>query len=403
MEKIPLERQLETIKRGVVELHEEKGLIEKLKRGVPLRVKAGFDPTAPDLHLGHTVVMHKLRQFQELGHTVIFLIGDFTARIGDPTGRNETRPILSEADIKRNAETYISQAGRIIDMKRAEIRYNSEWLGSMSTFEFAALGSKQTVARMLEREDFKTRMREGRDITILEFYYPLLQAQDSVALKADVELGGTDQIFNLLMGRTIQRRSGQEEQVVMTMPLLVGTDGVNKMSKSYGNYVGITDAPREMFGKVMSISDDLMWNYYELLSDLSLEQISVMKADVARGKLHPKLAKQQLAAELVGRFHSKEAGMAACEEFDRMFAKKGLPDDIETKRIKSSAVEVVLVDVMCEAGLCPSKSDARRMIAQNAVEVDGKKISDLKAMISVDKETLIKVGKRKFARIVFEK
>jgi len=399
MKQIPIEKQLEIIKRGTVDLVSEEELVDKLKKGEPLRVKAGFDPTAPDLHLGHTVVMQKLKQFQDLGHTVVFLIGDFTARIGDPSGRDDTRPELPVDVIRKNADTYIEQANKILDMERAEIRYNSEWLEKMSVIEFAELGRKQTVARVLERDDFKKRMQGGHDITLLEFYYPLMQAQDSVALKADVELGGTDQIFNLLMGRTIQKRSGQQPQVVLTMPLLVGTDGVQKMSKTYGNYVGISEPPREIFGKMMSISDDLMWTYYELLSDLSLEEIEEMKERVLTGKLHPKVAKEGLAMEIIERFHSEEDAVAARDEFERVFKKKDLPDEIEEFHIRSKEDEVSLVDAMVEASLVGSKSEARRMIKQRAVEVDGRKVEDIEETLTADGENLLKVGKRRFAKV----
>jgi len=386
-----------------VELVSEEELVEKLKKGRPLRIKAGFDPTAPDLHLGHTVVMQKLKQFQELGHTVVFLIGDFTARIGDPSGRDETRPELSPDLIKKNAETYIAQAGKILDMAGAEIRYNSEWLEGMSIMDFAHLARKQTVARVLERDDFRKRMRDGHDISLLEFCYPLMQAQDSVALEADVELGGTDQIFNLLMGRTIQKRSNQEQQVVLTMPLLVGTDGVQKMSKTYGNYVGITDEPKEMFGKVMSISDELMWTYYDLLSDLSIEEIEEIKERTLTGKLHPKIAKENLAMEIVERFHSEKDAEAARDEFERVFKKGKLPDEIDEHELLSQDDEVSLVDVMVDADLVKSKSDARRMIKQRAVEVDGEKVDDIETTLTTDGENLVKVGKRRFAKVKFKK
>jgi len=396
-----LSEQMEIIKRGAVDFISEDEVIAKLKKGEPLRVKAGFDPTAPDLHLGHTVVMQKLKQFQDLGHQVIFLIGDFTARIGDPSGRDSTRPTLTEETIRENARTYIEQAGKVLDMEKAEVRYNSEWLGTMSVIEFAELGKKQTVARMLERDDFKKRMRESQDITLLEFYYPLMQAQDSVALKADVELGGTDQIFNLLMGRTIQKRSDQDPQVVLTMPLLVGTDGVQKMSKSYGNYIGINETPREIFGKVMSISDELMWNYYELLSDLSIKEIETLREELIEEKIHPKIVKENLAMEIVARFHSTKDAGDARDEFERMFAKRGRPDDIPTTSIKSSSKEFSLVEAIITAKLCSSKSDARRMIKQGAVRVDDEKIADIDTLLSTKGTRLIQVGKRRFSRIEF--
>jgi tyrosyl-tRNA synthetase len=397
-----IEEQLKVMKRGAVELVSEEELVEKLKKGRPLRVKAGFDPTSPDLHLGHTVVMQKLRQFQELGHKVLFLIGDFTARIGDPSGRDETRPMLTPEVIRKNAETYVAQASKVIDMSKAEVHYNSEWLEKMSVIEFASLGAKQTVARMLERDDFKKRLREGQDISLLEFYYPLMQAQDSVELKADVELGGTDQIFNLLMGRTIQKRSNQEPQIVMTMPLLVGTDGAQKMSKSYGNYIGITEPPREIFGKVMSISDELMWSYYELLSDLDVDEIEELKEEMMLGKLHPKVVKENLAMEIVERFHSQADATNARDEFERMFAKKGKPDEIESKEISTGAGSVLLVDVIVQAELCKSKSEARRMIEQKAVFIDDERVDDINRLCDPKRGFLLKVGKRKFANISFK-
>lgn len=395
---ISIERQLAEIKRGAVDLVSEAELIAKLKRGKPLRIKAGFDPTAPDLHLGHTVLMQKLRQFQDLGHKVIFLIGDFTARIGDPSGRNETRPMLSEAIIVENAKTYIAQASKIIDMKRAEVRYNSEWLAKMSVIEFAALGAKQTVARMLERNDFKTRMREGHDVTLLEFYYPLMQAQDSVALHADVEIGGVDQIFNLLMGRTIQKRSGQESQVVLTMPLLIGTDGVQKMSKSFGNHIGINELPRDMFGKIMSISDEVMWRYYELLSSRTIDEIRQRTAAVADGKLHPKKAKEELALELVERFHSRRVAQAARDEFERVFSQGHAPTDLEVISVKRNTL---LIDVAaCSASVVmKSKSEFRRLVSQGGVRLDDEKITNPELIIPSGEHTL-KIGKRGFLRIV---
>jgi len=401
MKNATVEEQLKVITRGAVELVSEEELISKLKKGRPLRVKAGFDPTAPDLHLGHTVVMQKLRQFQELGHQVVFLIGDFTSRIGDPSGRSTARPPLSEEEIAANLRTYIEQAGKILDSERIELVYNSKWLGTMSFIDVVKLAQNYTVARMMEREDFRTRFQAGDPLGVHEFLYPLMQGYDSVAIEADVELGGTDQIFNLLVGRDLQRAYGQEPQVVITMPLLVGTDGVQKMSKSYGNYVGITDSPREMFGKLMSISDDLMWTYYELLSDLSAEEIEELKEELVIGKLHPKIAKENLAMEMIERFHSEKGAKDARDEFERVFAKKGRPDDIEEKKIDAEGDVVPLVDVIVEAGLCSSKSEARRMIEQRAVEVDEQRVSDTKAELSTGKRVLIKVGKRRFAKISF--
>ena len=403
MKKFTVEEQLSVIKRGAVDLVSEEELVAKLEKGRPLRVKLGFDPTAPDLHLGHTVVMQKLHQFQELGHQVVFLIGDFTSRIGDPSGRSAARPPLTEAEIKVNLKTYVEQAGKILDPDRIELVYNSQWLGSMSFMDVVKLAQHYTVARMMEREDFKTRFQAGDPLGVHEFLYPLMQGYDSVAVKADVELGGTDQIFNLLVGRDLQRAYGQEPQVVVTMPLLVGTDGVQKMSKSYGNYVGVSDSPREMFGKLMSISDDLMWTYYDLLSDLSTKEIEELKIELVEGRLHPKIAKENLAMEIIERFHSESDAASARDEFERMFAKKGMPDDVEEKEIAADGDLMPLVEVIFQAGLCKSKSDARRMIEQNAVEVDGARVGDVKAELSTKKTVLIKVGKRRFARVSFRR
>jgi len=369
-----IKSQLEMIKRGAVDLISEEELAAKLKKGKPLRVKLGMDPTIGDLHLGHTVVMHKLRQFQDLGHQAIFLIGDYTAQIGDPSGRSEMRKMLTHAQVMEYAQTYLNQAFKILDKDKTEIRYNGEWLGKMTALEFAALGAKQTVARLLERDDFKKRYEAGDDISVLEFYYPLMQAQDSVALDADVELGGTDQVFNLLMGRTIQKRSGQEPQMVLTMPLLVGTDGVQKMSKTYDNYIGITEPPEDMFGKIMSISDELMWNYYELLSALDMSGVKNLKKDVEAGKLHPKKAKENLAKEIVARYYDEDAANKAKEHFDQVIVGKGKPENIE-KFVEQTA-SFPLIDAMVKFGSIKSKGEAKRLIAQNAVTVDDEKITD---------------------------
>lgn len=396
-----LVKQMEIIKRGAVELVSEEEIVAKLKKGVPLRVKVGFDPTAPDLHLGHTVVMQKLKQFQDLGHQVIFLIGDFTARIGDPSGRDSTRPTLTEEVIKDNAKTYIEQAGKILDMEKAEVRYNSEWLSELGVEGLIRLASHHTVARILERDDFKTRYTSGTPIQIHEFLYPLLQGYDSVALKADIELGGTDQIFNLLVGRQEQKTCGLESQAVLTMPLLLGMDGVQKMSKSYGNYIGIDELPREIFGKVMSVSDELMWDYYELLSDLSLDEIAKLKEEVIEEKIHPKLAKENLAIEIVARFHSAEAAKDARDEFERIFTKKGKPDNIPVISIDVHGEKISLVDVIVFLKFCSSKSEARRMIKQGGVRVDDKKILEIDTQLSTKKKVLIQVGKRRYARIEY--
>lgn len=386
------QQQMEFLSRGVVEIIQPDEFESKLKKKKRLVVKAGFDPTAPDLHLGHTVLLQKLKQFQDLSHRVIFVIGDFTAMIGDPSGVSETRKPLSRVEVRKNAETYKQQVFKILDKKLTEIRFNSEWLSAMSVMEFVELGSKQTVARMLERDDFTNRFKEGKDITILEFYYPLMQGYDSVKLKADVELGGTDQKFNLLMGRTLQRRYGQEPQVIMTLPLLEGTDGVRKMSKSLGNYIGIQEPPSEIFGKLMSISDDLMIRYYELLTDHDLSAIRAM---------HPMEAKKQLAGEIVARFHSKDAAESARRDFEAKFARSEFPEDAPEILVRPDPIS--LVAVLTESKLCKSRSDARRMIKQGAVELDGEVIKDAEESIAPGRIYKIRVGKTRFARVRVER
>jgi len=381
----PAEQQTKLLFRGIVEVIQEKELMDKLNLKRPLRVKAGFDPTAPDLHLGHTVLLHKLKQFQDLGHEVTFLIGDFTGMIGDPSGVTETRKPLTEEDVRENAKTYERQVFKILDRARTRVRFNSEWLGRMSSIEFARLGSKVTVARILERDDFTKRFREQKDISILEFYYPLLQGYDSVELRADVELGGTDQKFNLLMGRTLQRRYGQEEQVVMTLPLLEGTDGVRKMSKSYGNYIALEDPPSEMFGKIMSISDVLMLRYYELLTDHELDAIRA---------LHPMEAKLKLAEELVGRYHSKEAAKQAAEAFEKKHSKGEFPEDAPLLETEQGTVAAA----MASEGLAKSRGEARRLISMGAVELEGEVLSEDKELVE-GKIYKTRVGKTRFARL----
>ena len=394
-------KDLDVLKRGTVEIIQEADLATKLERGKPLRVKAGFDPTAPDLHLGHTVLIQKLKQFQDLGHHVIFLIGDFTAMIGDPSGRSETRPPLSEERIKQNVKTYQDQVFKILDPKKTEIAFNSQWLSKMDAKDMIRLASRHTVARMLERDDFEKRYEKGEPIAIHEFLYPLLQGQDSVALKADVELGGTDQKFNLLVGRELQRQDGQPPQIVMTLPLLVGTDGVQKMSKSYGNSIGIQEPPSEIFGKVMSISDDLMWTYYELLSSRSLEEIRSLYEAVISGREHPKEAKVTLAKELVERFHGCEAAKSAALEFEKVFKKGGVPDELESVQLKGSCQGYFLVDILLEADLVSSKSEARRLIKQGGVTVDEKKIDQIDCQLIAQGEHVLKVGKRRFKKLKF--
>ncbi|MBI3610123.1 MAG: tyrosine--tRNA ligase [Nitrospirae bacterium] len=384
----PAEQQMKLLLRGVVEVIQEKELMDKLSQKRPLRVKAGFDPTAPDLHLGHTVLLHKLKQFQDLGHEVIFLIGDFTGMIGDPSGVMESRKSLTENEVREYAKTYERQVFKILDRERTKIRFNSEWLGKLSSLDFIKLGTMMTVARMLERDDFQKRYQEQRPISILEFYYPLIQGYDSVALKSDVELGGTDQKFNLLVGRELQRTRGMEPQVVMTLPLLEGTDGVRKMSKSYGNYIALEDPPAEMFGKVMSVSDTLMLRYYELLTDHDLDAIRAM---------HPMEAKLKLAEELVSRYHSKGAAIEARRDFDQKFRKKEFPAQQAARIDIESGADVV--QVLVKVGMAKSKSEARRLIQQGAVDVDGRRITDINHTLSLGKTYQIKVGKKQFASV----
>ena len=346
-----MQNQLEIIKRGCTEIIEEKELIEKLSRQKPLRIKAGFDPTAPDLHLGHTVLLTKLKQFQDLGHTVIFLIGDFTASIGDPTGRSKLRPPLTKEEIASNVQTYKDQVFKILDPQKTEVRFNSQWLEKLGTSGTIKLAARYTMARMLERDEFSERFKKGESLFIHEMLYPLMQGWDSVELNADVEIGGTDQKFNLLMGRHLQRGEGQEPQVILMLPLLVGTDGVQKMSKSYNNYIGIKESPKEIFGKIMSISDDLMWNYYELLSSKSLPEIEALKKSVAAGHTHPKEAKVNLGMELVARFHSQSEALKAKEEFESVFKKGDLPENIEVSEVQKQGEKMSLASVMTQAQL----------------------------------------------------
>jgi tyrosyl-tRNA synthetase len=399
-----IEEQLALIERGTVDLISREDLEKKLKRsrenGVPLRVKAGFDPTAPDLHLGHTVLIQKLKHFQDLGHRILFLIGDFTGMIGDPTGKSETRKPLTQADVARNAETYKQQIFKILDPEKTEVVFNSAWLNALTSEDFIKLASQLTVARMLEREDFKVRFETQRPISIHEFLYPLIQGYDSVALRADVELGGTDQRFNLLMGRDLQRVWGQEPQVVITMPLLEGLDGVNKMSKSLGNYIGITEAADDIYGKVLSVSDNLMFRYYELLSDLTAAEIEKLKAEMNAGHLHPKTVKQQLARELTARFHSLDLAKKAEDNFERVFSQHALPEEIPEIGVRAEG-EISLPRLLVETELVKSTSEARRLISQNAVSVDGEKITDADHNLPARGEVLLKVGKRRFCRARF--
>ncbi len=395
--------QLERIKKGIDALIGEEELLEKLKasvkKGQPLRVKAGFDPTAPDLHIGHTVLIQKLKLFQDLGHRVVLLIGDFTAMIGDPTGKNETRKPLTKAEIANNAETYKTQVFKILDEERTEIVFNSEWMDKLTSRDMIDLASRYTVARMIERDDFSKRHKSGRPIAIHEFLYPLVQGYDSVVLKADIELGGTDQLFNLLVGRDLQREYGQEPQAVLTMPILEGTDGTQKMSKSLGNYIGITEAPAEIFGKVMSISDELMHRYYDLLIDLDEDKEKAIKT----GEMHPRDAKVELAFALTERFHDAESAEKARDGFAALFKKKETPDNIEGFSVKTSEASVGLASVIVEVEFAKSNSEAMRLIKQGGVRVDEEKVIDPRAQIKTDKAILLQVGKRFFKKIAFVK
>jgi tyrosyl-tRNA synthetase len=391
----PVEEQLKFIKRGVEEIVPEAELVEKLKEGRPLRIKAGFDPTAPDLHLGHTVLINKLKQFQDLGHEILFLIGDFTAMIGDPTGKSATRPPLSEEQVRENAKTYTEQVFKILDPEKTKVVFNSQWMGDLSAADLIRLAGTTTVARMLERNDFEERYKSGSPIAIHEFLYPLLQGYDSVVLEADVELGGTDQKFNLLMGRHLQQHFGKKPQVTLMMPILEGLDGKQKMSKSLGNYIGIHDAPNEMFGKVMSISDELMWRYFELLSFRSIEEIEQFKQAVSEGE-NPRNIKIKLAMELVARFHGEAAAEAALKDFETRFSKNAIPEDIPEVEVKGP---MPLANLLKEVGLVASTSEGHRMVKQGAVKQDGEKLTDSRAEVPVGTVGVFQVGKRKFARI----
>jgi tyrosyl-tRNA synthetase len=389
------------IQRGAEEILLEDELIAKLKEGKPLKIKAGFDPTAPDLHLGHTVLINKLRTFQQLGHEVIFLIGDFTGMIGDPTGKNVTRKPLTKEDVLANAETYKEQVFKILDPAKTTIRFNSQWMEKLGAAGMIKLASNQTVARMLERDDFKKRYAGGQPIAIHEFLYPLVQGWDSVALEADVELGGTDQRFNLLMGRELQKSEGQRQQTVLMMPLLEGLDGVQKMSKSLGNYIGITDAPNDMFGKVMSISDDLMWRYYELLSFKPKNEIAAIKQKVAEGA-NPRDTKIDLAKELISRFHNEQNAESAHQDFIQRFQKNVVPDEMPEFEFVLPGEGLMIANVLKDAGLVNSTSDAMRMIKQGAVKIDGDKVDNAKHQFTQPLQAVLQIGKRKFARITFK-
>lgn len=403
----PVIEQLGTLAKGVAEIIREEELRVKLERsratGTPLRVKLGVDPTGPDLTLGHTVVLRKLKHFQDQGHTAIFLIGDFTALIGDPTGQSETRPALSPEQVKANAENYLAQAYKILDRERTEVRYNSEWLGKLSAYEMVKLMGHYRLARMLEHEDFRSRLANNQPISVHEMLYPLVQGYDSVILKADVELGATEQKFNLLVGRDIQQEYGQPSQVVLTMPILVGLDGVRKMSKSLGNYVGVNDAPSQMFGKIMSISDEVMWSYYELLTDFAEPVVVRLKDEVKSGVLHPMEAKMQLAHNIIAGFHGEEAAQKATDEFQRVFRDRAAPEEVAERKLPRNGVKRLSV-LLVELGLAPSRSEAERLIKQGGVEINGDRASDVKKEIDFSQagEYLLRAGKKKFLRVIVE-
>jgi len=395
-------QDLQLIRRGADEVILEADLERKLARGKPLRVKAGFDPTAPDLHLGHTVLLNKMRQFQELGHHVMFLIGDFTGMIGDPSGRNATRPPLTPEQIAANAETYKSQVFKVLDPAKTEVMFNSTWCEQLGASGIIRLAGTYTVARLLERDDFAKRFAEQRPISLHEFLYPLMQGYDSVAMRADVELGGTDQKFNLLVGRELQKHFSQEPQVIITMPLLEGLDGINKMSKSLGNYVGVDDPPNEMFSKLMSISDDLMWRYIELLSAESNEAVAGWKKAIAQGA-NPRDTKVRFAQEMVTRYHGRPAAVAALEDFELRFRHGGVPEDLREQVIDVSNEGAPIAQVLKSSGVCPSTSDALRMIEQGGVKVNGDKVSDKGLKLAAGATYVLQVGKRKFAKVTLRK
>lgn len=403
---ISIDEQIKILSRGVSEILPEAELRVKLekaaKEGRPLRIKAGFDPTAPDIHLGHTVLIHKMRQFQELGHEINFLIGDFTGMIGDPTGKSETRKQMTREDVAENARTYQEQAFKILDPEKTKILFNSEWLAPMTVDEMIRLAAKQTVARMLERDDFKKRYAGEQPIGLHEFLYPLIQGYDSVMMKADVELGGTDQRFNMLMGRELQKEYGQEPQIVIMLPLLEGTDGVNKMSKSLNNYIGISEPPSDIFGKVMSISDELMIRYYELVSSKSIKEIDSIKNGLKVGSIHPMDAKKDLACEIVERYYSAEDAAMAREGFEKVFRDRGTPDDIEEVPLSIEGESVWLPALLAQLEMVKSNSEGRRLVKQGAVSIDGEKVNDDNFHISRPGEYLIKAGKRRFAKVVLD-
>ncbi|MCK0471301.1 tyrosine--tRNA ligase [Halalkalibacter sp. APA_J-10(15)] len=402
-QKTEVERQLAYLQRGVVEIVPEEDFRKKIEKSVttgkPLKIKLGMDPSAPDVHIGHTVVLHKLRQFQELGHEIQMLIGDFTGRIGDPTGKSETRKQLTDEEVKRNAETYVEQYGKILDMDKAKLYYNSEWLKPLTFEDVVRLAGNMTVARMLERDDFEKRYKSGQAISVHEFFYPLMQGYDSVALESDIEVGGTDQKFNLLMGRHLQDAYGKEKQVALTLPLIEGLDGERKMSKSLGNYIGIDESPNEMFGKSMSIPDELMVKYYKLATDLPMEEIESLEKGLENGSTHPRDAKMNLGAKLVEMYHGNEAAQQAKEYFQTVFQKRSLPTDIPEVKWEGES-PIWIVELLVELKMMPSKGEARRMIQNGGVKINEEKVSDVQLQVELEDGLVIQVGKRKFVKII---
>jgi len=397
----PLNEQMDFIRRGAVEIIPEDELAKKLERsleeGEPLNIKLGCDPSRPDLHIGHSVVLRKLAQFQTLGHQAILIVGDFTGMIGDPSGRNATRPALTLEETRAHGESYFNQATKILDREKTKMVYNSEWLSKMSFEEVIKLASKYTVARMIERDDFEKRFKASKPISIHEFLYPLAQAMDSVAIKSDVELGGTDQKFNLLVGRDIQREYGVEPQCILTMPLIVGTDGVEKMSKSYDNYIGISDSPKEMYGRTLSIPDDIIYLYYELATDTSEEELIEIKQQLDNPNVNPRDIKRRLARTFIAMYHNEEEAIKAEEEFDKVFIKKEVPDDIPELKIDG---KIGILDLILKAGFAPSKGEAKRLVTQGGVSINGEKLSDINSIIQIENGMILKVGKRKFIKLV---
>ncbi len=399
-ETLSAEKQLSLVKSGTVDFISEKELLLKLNKQGGLRIKAGFDPSRPDLHLGHLVVLNKLKMFQDMGHTVLLLVGDFTAQIGDPTGSDKTRPLLSSREVKNNAKTYLDQVFSVLDKKTTQVHFNSEWMESMSVSELVTLSSQHTVARMLEREDFSQRFKKQRSIGIHEFLYPLIQAYDSLVLKADVELGGTDQIFNLLLGREIQKKSGLSPQCVITLPILPGTDGVKKMSKSYDNFISLKDSPKDMFGKTMKINDDLMLCYFELLTDKNLKQIKELKAGLKSKSLHPRDLKVELASFLVGKFYGKQAACVQAEEFKKVFSSSQMPSEMSVFKVKPQS-QLWIAYLMKQSGLCSSTSEAQRLIQSRALSLKGRKVLNPRLMLDLKtgEEFVLQVGKRRFVKV----